>query len=319
MATILVVDDEPYVRHVVRATLETRHHTVCLAEDGGSALVVAMNERPDLVLLDWMLPDMTGLAVCRGMRANPNTAHIPIIFLTAIDELDHKIAGLEAGADDYMTKPFEPEELLARVNVQLRKAAEHNQVNPLSQLPGNIVIEKVIEERLAAPDEIFALLYFDLNDFKAYNDFFGFSWGDQLLRSLAQIAHRAVTEHGDAASFLGHVGGDDFVAVCRTEQIAAICEQAIREFDAEAARLCAEAGAPNGFVGVDRAGQTRRFGPPSLAIGVITNEQRIFSSYLELGKVAAQVKWAAKRQPGSSYFVDRRRSTDPDDAPDAER
>ena len=161
----------------MRATLETRHHAVCLAEDGGSALAIAMNERPDLVLLDWMLPDMSGLAVCRGMRANPNTAHIPIIFLTAIDELDHKIAGLEAGADDYMTKPFEPEELLARVNVQLRKAAEHNQVNPLSQLPGNIVIEKVIEERLATPDEIFALLYFDLNDFKAYNDFFGFSWG----------------------------------------------------------------------------------------------------------------------------------------------
>jgi diguanylate cyclase (GGDEF)-like protein len=313
MATILVVDDEPAVRRVVRTTLETRSHAVSVAEDGSHALAAVSHERPDLILLDWMLPDMSGLDVCRGLRANPNTAHIPIIFLTAVDAVDNKVASLDAGADDYMTKPFEPQELLARVNVQLRKATERGQINPLTQLPGNTLIERAIRDRIAAPDERFALFYFDLNDFKAYNDFFGFSWGDQLLKMLARVIQTAVIEHSGETAFLGHVGGDDFVAIAPPEDILVICEQAIKQFDREAAALCAAAGAPNGFVGQDRAGRTRRFGPPSLSIGVITNERRAFTSHLEVGQLAAQVKKAAKRLGGSGYFVDRRGANEGED------
>jgi diguanylate cyclase (GGDEF)-like protein len=308
MPTILVVDDEPAVRHVVRTTLETRDYSVRLAEDGSTALDVVQHERPDLIVLDWMLPDMSGLEVCRGLRANPNTAYIPIIFLTALDELDRKIAGLEAGADDYMTKPFEPQELLARVNRRLRTAAERGQLSPLTGLPGNTLIEQAILARLAQPQTPFALLYFDLNEFKAYNDFFGFSWGDELLKALAAVIRQTVAEQGGPNTFLGHVGGDDFVAICRPDRVVPICEQAIRQFEREATRLCAAAGSPNGFVAKDRAGQLRRFGPAALSIGVITTEQRTFDSYLAIGQVAAQVKSAAKRQPGSSYVIDRRRA-----------
>ena len=311
MATILVVDDEPAVRHVVQITLETRNHAVRVVEDGKAALAVAVRDRPDLIVLDWMLPDMTGLAVCQGLRANPNTAHIPIIFLTAVDDVTRKIAGLDAGADDYVTKPFEPLELLARINVQLRKALERGQVNPLTGLPGNALIEKAIRERLDAPDQRFAVLYFDLNEFKAYNDFFGFSWGDQLLKMLAVVLQRAVLEQGGTQTFLGHIGGDDFVAIAHPDHVAAICDQAIAQFDHEAALQCAAAGAPHGFVGQDRGGTTRRFGPPGLSIGVVTNEHHTFTSYLEVGQMAAQVKRAAKRYLGSTYFVDRRREADP--------
>lgn len=303
MATILVVDDEPSVRRVVRTTLETRDHVIHLAEDGQAAVATALREHPDLIILDWMLPDMTGLEVCRGLRAHAGTARIPIIFLTAVDELERKIAGLDAGADDYMTKPFEPQELLARVNVQLRKAAERSQVNPLTQLPGNILIEQAIAERLARPGEYFALLYFDLNEFKAYNDFFGFSWGDQLLKTVARVIQRAVLDQGGPQAFLGHVGGDDFIAIAHPEAITTICEQAIAEFDREAALLCETI--PDGFIGKDRQGRTRHFGPPSLSIGVITNEGYAFSSHLEVGRIAAQVKKAAKQYTHSAYFIRR--------------
>lgn len=312
MATILVVDDEPSVRRLVRTTLETRNHAVQVAEDGRQALTAVTEDRPDLIVLDWMLPDMSGLDICRGLRANPNTAYIPIIFLTAVDRLDNKVASLDAGADDYMTKPFEPLELLARVNVQLRKAAERNQVNPLTQLPGNALISDAITSRLEASSGPFALFYFDLNDFKTYNDFFGFSWGDRLLRVLAMVAGRALHEHGGADSFLGHVGGDDFVGIAAPESIMAVCLQAIAEFDREALLLCRAAGAADGFVAADRAGQTRQFGPPSLAIGVLTNEWRTFNSYLDVGQLAAGVKKQAKQQPGSGYFVDRRRQERPE-------
>jgi len=103
------------------------------------------------------------------LRANPGSAHIPVIFLTAVDDLDRKLAGLEAG-DDYIVKPFEPQELLARVKVQLRKAAERGQINPLTHLPGNMLIEEAITLRLQEPQQLFALMYFDLDEFKAYND-----------------------------------------------------------------------------------------------------------------------------------------------------
>ncbi|HUS15065.1 MAG TPA: response regulator [Chloroflexia bacterium] len=303
MTLVLVVDDEPSVRRLVCTTLEMRSYGVRAAEAGNEALAIVASEQPDLIVLDWMLPDMTGLDVCRGVRANPTTAHVPIIFLTAIDSVDNKVAGFDAGADDYLTKPFEPQELLARVTVQLRKAAERGQINPLTHLPGNAAIEKAIHARLEAPHEEFALFYFDLNDFKSYNDYFGFSWGDQLLKALAGIITQAMRTQGDAGVFVGHIGGDDFVGIALPAAITQICEQAIAEFDTAALRLCAAAGAPDGFVGQDRAGYTRRFGPPSLSIGVVTNEHRTFHSPLEVGQVAAHIKKVAKQRPGSAYLV----------------
>ncbi len=305
MTLILIVDDEPAVRRLLRITLESRGYAVRLAEDGRQALEAALHERPDLIVLDWMLPDTSGLEVCRGLRADPLISHVPIIFLTAIDVIDNKIAGLEAGADDYMTKPFEPQELVARIKVQLRRAAERGQINPLTQLPGNTLIEQAIRERLVDPQIPFALFYFDLNDFKSYNDFFGFSWGDQLLRVLADVIRRAMHDQGGAGTFLGHVGGDDFVGIAPPASILAICEQALRQFEGAADLLCVAAGAPDGFVLEDRAGQVRHFGPPRLSIGVVTNERRQFTSHLEVGQFAAHVKKRAKQQGSSGYFVER--------------
>jgi CheY-like chemotaxis protein len=307
MANILVVDDESSMRRLVRTTLETRGHAVRLAASGRAALAAVVDARPELIVLDWMLPDMSGLDVCHGVRADPSTAQIPIIFLTAIDAVGNKVAGLEAGGDDYVTKPFEPQELLARVNVQLRKSAERNQISPLTQLPGNALISRAIQDRLDEPATPFALFYFDLNDFKSYNDFFGFSWGDQLLKMLAEVIRDALRTHGGPGAFLGHVGGDDFVGIAGPESIAAVCDQAIAEFDRRAADLCAAAGAPDGFVTQDRGGRTRRFGPPSLSIGVISNDRPVFTSHLEVGQFAAYVKKQAKQREGSAYFVDRAR------------
>ena len=312
MPTILVVDDEPSVRLVVRTTLETRQYAVCVAGDGKQALAQVAEARPDLIVLDWMLPDMTGLEVCRALRANPSSAHIPVIFLTAVDDLDRKLAGLEAG-DDYMVKPFEPQELLARVRVQLRKAAERGQINPLTQLPANALIEAAISRRLQEPQQLFALLYIDLDDFKAYNDNCGFGWGDRVIQLMAGTLEQTVRQVGQPDDFVGHVGGDDFVVVSTPERAVPICEETIRVFDAAVARLWAESGFGDGFEAADRTGQVHRFGPPTISIGVVTNERRLFGTYLSLGQVAAQVKKAAKRIQGSGYFIDRRRDVQADD------
>lgn len=307
MVNILVVDDEPSVRLVVRTTLETRQYAVQVAETGNQALHQVAQHLPDLIVLDWMLPDMTGLDVCRTLRANPVSAHVPVIFLTAVDDLERKVDSLEAGGDDYMVKPFEPQELLARVKVQLRKAKERGQINPLTHLPGNALIEEAITRRIQEPQEIFALLYFDLDEFKAYNDYCGFSWGDRVIQLMGETIDRAVRNYGNANDFVGHVGGDDFIAISTPERVPTICDHAMREFADRIMALWVGNGFAAGFQAPDRIGQVRHFGPPTISIGVVTNEHRRFGSYLSLGQVAAQVKKAAKQNGGSGYFIDRRR------------
>jgi PleD family two-component response regulator len=306
MVSILVVDDEPSVQLVVRTTLETRQYLVRVAGDGKQALTQVAQERPDLIILDWMLPDMIGLEVCKVLRANPGSAHIPVIFLTAVDDLDRKLAGLEAG-DDYMVKPFEPQELLARVKVQLRKAAERGQINPLTHLPGNMLIEEAITQRLGDPQDLFALMYFDLDEFKAYNDHCGFPWGDRVIQLMGEIVERVVQQEGNPADFVGHVGGDDFLAISTPERVLPICEHTVDAFDEAVGELWTQSGFTGGFMAHDRTGALRHFGPPTLSIGVVTNEHRRFGSYLSLGQVVAQVKKAAKQKDGSGFFIDRRR------------
>jgi diguanylate cyclase (GGDEF)-like protein len=254
-----------------------------------------------------MLPDMTGLDVCRALRANPISAHVPVIFLTAVDDVERKVDSLEAGGDDYMVKPFEPQELLVRVKVQLRKAKERGQINPLTHLPGNVLIEEAITRRIQDPQQIFALLYFDLDEFKAYNDYCGFSWGDRVIQLMGETIDRTVRMYGNPTDFVGHVGGDDFIAISTPEHVSAICAHAVRQFDDRIAVLWASNGFSAGFAAHDRNGRVRHFGPPTISIGVVTNEHRRFTSYLSLGQVAAQVKKAAKKKVGSGYFIDRRR------------
>ena len=307
MVNILVVDDEPSIRLVIRTTLETRQYVVQVAESGTQALRQVAQHLPDLIVLDWMLPDMTGLEVCRALRANPVSAHVPVIFLTAVDDLERKVDSLEAGGDDYMVKPFEPQELLARVKVQLRKARERGQINPLTHLPGNTLIEEAIAWRIQEPQQIFALLYFDLDEFKAYNDYCGFSWGDRVIQLMGESIDRAVRSYGNPADFVGHVGGDDFIAISTPDRVSDICDHAMRDFNDRIVELWAGNGFVAGFQAPDRTGHLRHFGPPTISVGVVTNEHRRFVSYLSLGQVAAQVKKAAKRNGGSGYFIDRRR------------
>src|SRR5206468_2907197 len=214
--TILVVDDDPDIARFVEVNLRSAGYDVAVAADGEEALKLAAELRPDLVLLDDMMPRIDGFEVAQRLRKNPQTANTSIIMLTAKALSADKVTGLQSGADDYIIKPFDPIELLARVKGTLRRAKEMRNLSPLTGLPGNIRIQEEIE-RQVREGRPFAVLYCDLDNFKTYNDQKGFVRGDRLIQSTARIIQDAVVEFGSSDSFVGHVGGDDFVAVVPPE------------------------------------------------------------------------------------------------------
>ena len=210
--TILVVDDDPDIARFVEVNLRSAGYDVAVAADGEEALTRAATLRPDLVLLDVMMPRIDGFEVAQRLRKNPQTANTSIIMLTAKALSADKVTGLQSGADDYIIKPFDPIELLARVKGTLRRAKEMRNLSPLTGLPGNIRIQEEIERQVREERE-FAVLYCDLDNFKTYNDQKGFVRGDRLIQATARIIQDAVVEGSGSEGFVGHVGGDDFVAV----------------------------------------------------------------------------------------------------------
>ena len=266
----------------------------------------AVEMRPDLVLLDVMMPKMDGFEVAQRLRRDPRTASSSIIMLTAKALSSDKVLGLSSGADDYIIKPFDPIELLARVKTTLRRARDMRSLSPLTGLPGNIRIQDEIQRNIDE-DIPFAVLYCDLDHFKAYNDHYGFVKGDRVIQATARILQEAVEEYARAEGFVGHVGGDDFVVVLPPDVADVAAARICERFDQEIEGFYDREDLKRGYVEVeDRQGKLQRFGLIAVSIGIATTSRRKFSHYGEAVDVATEMKQYAKRQSGSSFAVDRR-------------
>jgi diguanylate cyclase (GGDEF)-like protein len=304
--TILVVDDDPDIARFVEVNLRSAGYDVAVAADGEEALEKATELRPDLVLLDVMMPRIDGFEVASRLRKNPQTANTSIIMLTAKALSADKVTGLQSGADDYIIKPFDPIELLARVKGTLRRAKEMRNLSPLTGLPGNIRIQEEIE-RQVRDGRPFAVLYCDLDNFKTYNDQKGFVRGDRLIQSTARTIQDAVVEFAGADSFVGHVGGDDFVAVVPTDVAEDIAKRISERFDASLSEFYDTEDLERGTVHMeDRKGEMQDIPLVSISIGIATTAKRAFAHYGEAVAVATEMKQFAKRDQGSSFAVDRR-------------
>src|SRR5437588_12212987 len=307
---ILVVDDDPDIARFVEVNLRSAGFDVVVATDGEEALHRAEEIRPDLVLLDVMMPRVDGFEVGQRLRRNTRTANTCIIMLTAKAQSSDKVLGLTAGADDYIIKPFDPIELLARVKTTLRRARDNRNLSPLTGLPGNIRIEDEVQRRVEEHIE-FALLNCDMDKFQAFNDHYGFLRGDRVIQATARILQDTVEEFCRTEGFVGHVGGDDFVVVVTPDVAEETALRIIERFDQEIPGHYDRDDVDRGFIEVeDRQGNPQKFPVTAISIGVASTENRRFSHYGEAISVATEMKQFAKRQPGSAYAVDRRRITD---------
>ncbi len=301
---VLVADDDEDIVRFVEVNLRLEGFEVVTAGDGKEALEQAREILPDLVLLDIMMPEMDGFEVCQTLRASARTKHIPIIMLTARSLSADKVVGLTSGADDYIIKPFDPIELVARVKSALRRVREMRAVNPLTQLPGNVQVQDEVAKRVASGAP-FALMYVDLDNFKAFNDHYGFLRGDEAIKTLAATVEDAVRSTG--GGFVGHVGGDDFVALVDPDVSEAVAQAIIASWDEKVAFLYDEEDVARGYIQVaDRRNQVHEFGVTTVSIGVASNARKPIGSHWEASEIATEMKQFAKRDQRSSYAMDRR-------------
>ncbi|HLU33310.1 MAG TPA: response regulator [Natronosporangium sp.] len=303
---ILVADDDKDIARFVEVNLRLHGFDVLVAQDGEQALAMVRDRQPDLAVLDVRMPRIDGVELTRRLRADPMTAALPIIMLTAKGLTVDKVVGLSAGADDYLVKPFDTAELMARVRSTLRRAQEYREVSPLTGLPGNNRIFREITERVNR-GEPYAVCYIDIDRFKSVNDAYGFGRGDEFIGALARCLHRAVLEQAPGA-FLGHIGGDDFVVVCAPEQVQPITTQAVEEFERASDQLYDPIDAERGYLElVDRRGNVQRPHLVSLSVGVAVSTSRPFAHPREVISVANEMKSVAKKHGGSYVAYDRRR------------
>ena len=304
--TILIADDDEDIVRFVEVNLRLEGFEVATAFDGEQALHAAYDMNPDLILLDVMMPKVDGFEVCQRLRSDGRTKNISIIMLTAKSLSADKVVGLTAGADDYMIKPFDPIELVARVKSALRRSKEMRAINPLTQLPGNVQIQEEVTRKVQA-NAPFAVMYIDIDDFKAFNDYYGFLRGDAAIKLLARCASEAVNEHGGGDPFLGHIGGDDLVAIVDADTAEKTATALIECWDREAPSLYDPADVANGYIDVvDRQKQMHRYRLASVSIGVASNVHRQIASHWEASEIASEMKQFAKRQEGSTFAMDRR-------------
>jgi diguanylate cyclase (GGDEF)-like protein len=305
-AKILVVEDEPFIRQILKVQLQSAGYSVATAENGIKGLEEVKKCRPDLVLLDLMMPDMDGNEVCKRLKGCYETSNIPVIILTAKSDLGEKVRTLESGANDYLTKPYELDELLARVRNLLRWSQTQREANPLTGFPGNVSIEHEANRRIFRKD-IFAFMYIDLDNFKPFNDTYGYRKGDDVIKMIADIIADAVHDLGNTGDFIGHIGGDDFVVMTTPDKSEAIADEIVRQFDMKSKDLYTPADRERGYIEVtSRKGTNELFNLVGVTVAVVTNVRQDITHFARLNDLVSELKRFGKSVKGSIVVTERR-------------
>lgn len=303
---ILTIDDDPDILDVLDLTL-SEFYEVIQAPNGAEGLKLVQAKNPNLVICDFMMPIMTGKEFCKAMKKDVLLEHIPIIMLTGKGETKDMVGGIEAGADDYIVKPFEPSALLARIKMILRRTNRNLDANPLTHLPGNTSIMEELQNRIAQ-GKIFAVGYADLDKFKIYNDKYGFEKGDDVIREVARLLVNVVRSVGGADSFIGHIGGDDFVFVTSDDIVETVCKEIISEFDKIAPQFYNEEDRRTGYImGKDRLGNEVKTGLLSISIGIVSNVHQPITHVAQISEKGAELKKYAKSFQESIFVRDQRK------------
>lgn len=280
---------------------------VVTASNGEEGLRKIYDESPDLIILDCSMPVMDGYEMLERMRRDPLLVNKPVIMLSVRSGEYDEIKGLRLGVDDYITKPFKASLLMARVKAILERKTKSISANPLTFLSGNAVIKAEVEKRIESGMP-FATLYADLNNFKSFNDKYGFQRGDEVIKHTAKTIIQALRENGQPNDFIGHIGGDDFIILTAPEKVDKTAASIIELFDGSIGSFYDEEDQKQGFiVSRDRSNNVKQFPIMTISIAVVSTLHTTLTHYGQLSQIAADLKKVAKEAGKSTYVMNRRK------------
>jgi PleD family two-component response regulator len=286
---ILVVEDDFDISNMLRIYFTGQGFEVSVAPRGGDALDLTRRSLPHLIVLDIMLPDMDGYTVCKELRTTTRTSHIPVIFLTQKDERSDKIAGLELGADDYITKPFDIEELKLRVTNAISRQERENSLDPRTGLPSGRLIEDQLRRIIRTQG--WTLLDCRILHFERFKDVYGFIAGDEVLRFTSLLLGEVVDEMGTSNDFIGHPGGDNFIVVTTSAAAPKVRERLKARFNEEVQTHYSFVDRERGYI-MAKANEGAEVQVPlmKMGIGEVSAETRQFSDIREITELAAEAR-----------------------------
>lgn len=268
---------------------------------------VALNNIPSLIIINEDAIKRDVVELCNQIRRDEDNTITPVIVVSSNTDKQHRVEILKESVEYYIKKPVDEEYLYYTIKNLERLLTINRTISPLTGLPGNVQIHAELKKRITKKEE-FAVLYVDLDNFKAYNDVYGFLKGDQIIQFTADIILNSIHTLFSEGTFVGHIGGDDFIAIVPYKDIDSLCQTMIATFDKGVKKFFTEEDQENGYIEVEnRKGIVEQFPLTSVSIGVVVAEKGRFANILEIGEVSTQVKHLAKSIQGSSYAIDRRK------------
>lgn len=267
---------------------------------------IALKNIPSLIIINEEGINKEILKLCSQIREDEDNSITPIIVLGESCEKEHRISILKRNVEYYIVKPVDKDYIYYTIKNLVRLMYMNRRVSPLTGLPGNVQIQTEMKKRILKKEK-FAVLYLDLDNFKSYNDLYGFTKGDEMIKFTARTIVKNIHNSDSESSFVGHIGGDDFIAIVSGADYEQICKDIIKEFDENVLQYFSKEDAKRGYVEVaNRRGIMEQFPLTSISIGVVDADETRFKNTLEIGEVGAQVKHLAKTMMGSSYIINRR-------------
>ena len=302
---IYIIDDDesslPIFRELFKNDYEFKFIGVKTQE-----IDVALKNIPFLIIINEDAIDRDVVDICKKIRTDEDNKITPIIVVSSNTDRKHRLNVLQESVEYYIKKPVDTDYLYYTIKNLNRLLNINRRISALTGLPGNVQIHAELKKRIANKGE-FSVLYLDLDNFKAYNDIYGFLKGDEIIEFTAKTALKCIHEIFPDGSFLGHIGGDDFIAIIPSLEVDEVCQSIVATFDKQVVKFFTDDDLERGYIEVsNRKGIIEQFPLTSISIGVVIGERGRFSNILEIGEIGAQVKHAAKTIIGSSYAVDRR-------------
>lgn len=306
MSKILLVDDDVDLAELLKTKLTSEGHDVVTTNTGEGAFELAKKMKPDIALLDIMLPGVTGYQICRRIRKDPELYSMGVLMLTALGEEPEVVHGLEQGADDYIIKPFKLDKLVQKLGFLDGLLAAVEGKNSVTGLPGTDAIKREVNHRLARDIPI-AVCYMDVANFKAYSAAKGREGQKKALAFVAKLLKGLPRDLSIYESFTSHMGGEHFVVLLNLEDYKKFCRSLVERFDKGVKELYSEAEVSQGYLTArDKKGREGKYPLMALSVGVAHNQNREYKSAKKVFEVLAQLRQMANPDGKSLYFVDRR-------------